>query len=183
MNRRILIFRELQGGINLHDVIRAGDTAVDDAGNELFVLGVTPRLNLPEYENATPQDGDIWKEDDKLWTYLGGQQYELCLTPEEPSSLSSGSVSEIVVSSSLISSSSVRSSSSVFSSSSVYSSSAGVSSSSAVSSSSQVSSTVSGSSLFSSSSVFSSSSAVSSSSAFSSSSVLSSSSMSSSSTL
>ena len=113
-NRRVLIFREGDGG-NLHDFVRPGDTMVDDAGNELFVLGITPRLNLPEFDNVTPADGDVWKQDGKLRTFLQGVLFEICITPGTPpppaSSLSSSSgsapSSSVVLSSSMLSSSSL----------------------------------------------------------------------------
>lgn len=80
MSSRVIILRD-QASAAVHDVVRNGDTVVDDAGNPLFVLGVTPRLNLPEYENTSPEDGDIWKWNGKLWTFLDGVLYQIQTSP------------------------------------------------------------------------------------------------------
>lgn len=79
-NRRVLVLRDMSVG-ELHDVVRSGDTIVDEEGNPLFVLGVTPRLNFPEYDNTSPQDGDLWKWNDKLWVHLSGVTYRLLTNP------------------------------------------------------------------------------------------------------
>lgn len=80
MSSRVLILRD-QAAAALHDVIRAGDTVVDEDENPLFVLGVTPRLDLPEYDNTSPEDGDIWKWNDKLWAFLDGVLYQVQTNP------------------------------------------------------------------------------------------------------
>lgn len=111
-NVKILILRDV-----IHDRIHAGDIPVDADGNLIFVVGKTEYLNLPEYNNTTPAEGDIWRWNNKLWTYTGGTTREILLSPEPMSSMSSMSlVSESSLSSSVSTASS--SSSIVLSSSS-----------------------------------------------------------------
>ena len=80
-NKKLLVFRDTTGG-GLHDVVRPGDTLVDEADNGRFILGITPRLNLPEYNHPTPQDGDLWKYNDKLWIRMSGITHRIRMTPE-----------------------------------------------------------------------------------------------------
>lgn len=97
--RKVVVFRVSTNG-GIHDRARAGDTLVDGEDNEIFVLGVTPKLSLPEYDNLTPQEGDIWKWNNKLWTHLNGITQEIVSAVVPPSSSASATVSSSLSSSS-----------------------------------------------------------------------------------
>ena len=85
--RRLLVSRNSN-----HSIIQNNDIAVDAEGNPLQVTG-SGVLNLREYNNPDPQEGQVWKHDGKFWARLGGNTREIgvCGCPYDPGSSSSSS--------------------------------------------------------------------------------------------
>jgi hypothetical protein len=81
-----------------HSPMRASDTLVDGRNRRFFVNGSTPLLNLAEYHNTTPAEGDIWRYQGNIWVRIGGQTR--ALFPESSSSMSASSLGAISSSSS-----------------------------------------------------------------------------------
>lgn len=87
-NCRVLVDH---GGI--HAGLLPSDVPVDAEGNEFYVVGATKRLNLVDYDNTDPQEGDLWRWAGSLWTHIGGVTYRLAMDPQYGSSSMSASSS------------------------------------------------------------------------------------------
>ncbi len=72
--RRLFILDEDTG---VHRPIESSEVAMDGYGTELHLNGQTPYLELLEFENTDPQEGDIWLYQDKLYFHTCGQTYNI----------------------------------------------------------------------------------------------------------
>jgi hypothetical protein len=63
-----------------HLPARPGDGAERTDGAPVWLLGLDDKLQFPEYNNAAPQEGDVWRQGGKLLAFVGGQTHEVSVT-------------------------------------------------------------------------------------------------------
>ena len=55
-----------------HDFMSPTDVLQTPAGKAFFVNGATPKLNLVEFNNVSPAEGDLWRYHGTIWVHVGG---------------------------------------------------------------------------------------------------------------